>query len=64
MCFLCLVQLKDWRNDLSHVVHFKQPFFLQSWGKGPGPFKRGKFPKLEKKTQSERKIDNVLVEQL
>ena len=34
--------------------------FLQIGGKGPGPFKRGKFPKLGKKSHSERKIDNVL----
>ena len=34
--------------------------FLQIGGKGPGPFKRGKVPKLGKKSHSERKIDNVL----
>ena len=35
------------------------PFF-QIWGKGPGPFKRGTFPKLGKKSHNEQKIDNVL----
>ena len=34
--------------------------YLQTWGKGLGPFKRGTFPMLGKKLHCERKIDNVL----
>jgi len=30
--------------------------FLQSWGKGPGPFKRGKFPKLGEKLHNEQSL--------
>ena len=32
--------------------------FLQSWGKGPGSFKRGKFPKLGKKSHNEQSLGN------
>ena len=34
----------------------KTALFLQSWGKGPGPFKRGTFPKLGKKSYNEQKV--------
>ena len=52
------VMLRVWRV-LS--LHFQDAaLFLHIWGKGLGPFKRGKFPKLGKKSHNEQKIDNVL----
>ena len=58
MCYLFSNQYKTIYKDKKGGMW--SALFLQILGKGPGPFKRGKFPKLGKKSHSERKIDNVL----
>ena len=57
--FLRVVNVYDQRRVYLRVDYLTA-LFLQIWGKGPGPFKRGKFLKLGKKSHSQRKIDNVL----